>query len=120
MTRHQQPEQTRFESLWNLFNNTFEAQYGQQRWQSTLLPALRQPTRYACLINPFADACVVAEYLNQKLDDAERVKQLSFIHVPCLSLPYDPAVEYPFPSPIKDFQVCKISLISSLVTDKEN
>ncbi|KAI0446336.1 S-adenosyl-L-methionine-dependent methyltransferase [Xylaria telfairii] len=36
------------------FNRTYSAQFGDERWQQSLYPALTAPTRYAALVNCFA------------------------------------------------------------------
>lgn len=36
------------------FNRTYAAQFGDERWQQSLYPALTAPTRYAALVNRFA------------------------------------------------------------------
>ncbi|KAI1741542.1 S-adenosyl-L-methionine-dependent methyltransferase [Xylaria scruposa] len=38
------------------FNRTYAAQFGAERWQQSLYPALTAPTRYAALVNRFAVA----------------------------------------------------------------
>ncbi|KAI1327409.1 S-adenosyl-L-methionine-dependent methyltransferase [Xylariaceae sp. FL0255] len=43
------------------FNRTYAAQFGEDRWTTSLYPALAAPTRYAVLVNRFAGAGAGAE-----------------------------------------------------------
>jgi 16S rRNA C967 or C1407 C5-methylase (RsmB/RsmF family) len=105
----------RKDAVSKLFHDFYKAQYGAQRWLEELLPALREPTRYCCLVNQFAAPDIVAERLQSRGSNKEEattktvdpflLEQLPFISIPCLYLKNDHLInnKLPFPSPVKDF-----------------
>ncbi|KAI1502147.1 S-adenosyl-L-methionine-dependent methyltransferase [Biscogniauxia marginata] len=58
------------------FNRTYAMQYGEERWQQTLYPALVAPTRYAALINRYATTGVPEAFAE------DEAKELESIHFP--------------------------------------
>jgi hypothetical protein len=95
----------RLEAIWSHFNEFYRQQYGQERWDSRLLPALEAPTRYCCMVNRYADPQVVTERLLSESADHEEFKQCDFItSVPCLVRMTSEQLVHPFPSPTRDFE----------------
>ncbi|KAI0192057.1 S-adenosyl-L-methionine-dependent methyltransferase [Xylaria flabelliformis] len=58
------------------FNRTYAVQFGNERWQQSLYPALTAPTRYAALVNRFAAADLT------KVFSEEQVAKLQAIIFP--------------------------------------
>lgn len=58
------------------FNRTYALQYGEERWQQTLYPALAAPTRYAFLVNHYATASI------PKVLSEDEVQRLQLIPLP--------------------------------------
>ncbi|KAI1487117.1 S-adenosyl-L-methionine-dependent methyltransferase [Biscogniauxia mediterranea] len=57
------------------FHRTYAAQYGEERWQQTLYPALVAPTRYATLINRYATSDIPEAFSE---DEAKGLRSISF------------------------------------------
>ncbi|KAI5919610.1 S-adenosyl-L-methionine-dependent methyltransferase [Camillea tinctor] len=70
------------------FNRTYAAQYGEERWQQTLYPALVAPTRYAMLINRYATTSDIPEAFTQ--DEAQGLQPITFPSPPLSSNPEKP------------------------------
>ncbi|KAI0601036.1 S-adenosyl-L-methionine-dependent methyltransferase [Biscogniauxia sp. FL1348] len=57
------------------FHRTYAAQYGEDRWQQTLYPALAAPTRYATLINRYATSDIPEAFTE---DEARGLHSITF------------------------------------------
>ncbi|KAI1633717.1 S-adenosyl-L-methionine-dependent methyltransferase [Biscogniauxia mediterranea] len=58
------------------FHRTYAAQYGEERWQQTLYPALVAPTRYATLINRYATSDIPEAFSE---DEAKGLRSIPFL-----------------------------------------
>ncbi|KAI1146067.1 S-adenosyl-L-methionine-dependent methyltransferase [Nemania diffusa] len=74
------------------FNRTYAAQFGEERWQQSLYPALTAPTRYAALTNRFAGADL------EKVFSPEQAAKMQAVIFPGTAEPDDPA------APLKAYQ----------------
>ncbi|KAI9155888.1 hypothetical protein H9P43_008998 [Blastocladiella emersonii ATCC 22665] len=81
------------------FNAHFSEHYGADRW-STLLPALKAPTRHAVLINPFAEPAVVRSLLAKATGTLSRVPWLQVTAITTTATDGDRG--YPFARPERD------------------
>ncbi|KAH9897118.1 S-adenosyl-L-methionine-dependent methyltransferase [Xylariomycetidae sp. FL2044] len=91
------------------FNRVYAVQYGNERWQQSLLPALLAPTRYAMLVNTFAAgdssnllhegdvSSVSAVAFPQKMDQADEPDDASFVAFQRIASTTE--AEPPFPVP---------------------
>ncbi|KAI0021768.1 S-adenosyl-L-methionine-dependent methyltransferase [Xylariomycetidae sp. FL0641] len=55
------------------FNRTYSQQYGEQRWQETLYPALLAPTRYAMLLNHYVGTAMPASSPDTTAENPEPI-----------------------------------------------
>ncbi|TGJ86616.1 hypothetical protein E0Z10_g2139 [Xylaria hypoxylon] len=89
------------------FNRTYAVQFGEERWQQTLYPALAAPTRYAALINRFAVADVGAVFSQEQAARLQTIRFLTDSDLsdpkPLMSFQWDVSeAEATFPLPQSD------------------
>ncbi|KAI1434264.1 S-adenosyl-L-methionine-dependent methyltransferase [Xylaria sp. CBS 124048] len=58
------------------FNRTYAIQFGEERWEKSLYPALTAPTRYAALINRFATTTTTSNIFPEEM--ASRVEEIVY------------------------------------------
>ncbi|KAG5461498.1 MAG: S-adenosyl-L-methionine-dependent methyltransferase [Olpidium bornovanus] len=79
-------EAARREAVLQAFSAHYAAQYGKRRWEGSLLPALRGPQRYCCLVNTFAERADVARALAPVLERMELCSYFRNPRDPAMSL----------------------------------
>lgn len=87
------------------FSRTYALQYGNERWQQTLYPALAAPTRYAILVNRYATPSMPKVFSEDEVEKLQPIP-LPQHHQPSHQLAAyqwsTPEAEAPFPQPQTD------------------
>ncbi|KAI1129889.1 S-adenosyl-L-methionine-dependent methyltransferase [Nemania abortiva] len=76
------------------FHRTYAAQFGEERWQQSLYPALAAPTRYAALANRFAVADLDKVFSQEQAAKVQAVPFPAIKEEPCDSLESAPLKAY--------------------------
>ncbi|TRX90845.1 hypothetical protein FHL15_008249 [Xylaria flabelliformis] len=90
------------------FNRTYAVQFGAERWQQSLYPALAAPTRYAALVNRFAVADLTKVFSEEQVAKLQAIvfpgnQESHQQSVPLKSYQWDVAeAEATFPPPQPD------------------
>ncbi|KAI0858740.1 S-adenosyl-L-methionine-dependent methyltransferase [Xylaria cubensis] len=89
------------------FNRTYAVQFGAERWQQSLYPALTAPTRYAALVNRFAVADLAKVFSEEQVAKQQAIifpgNEESRESVPLKSYQWDVTeAEATFPPPQPD------------------
>ncbi|KAI1333875.1 S-adenosyl-L-methionine-dependent methyltransferase [Xylariaceae sp. FL0016] len=68
-------QQKQAQAAEDAFHRTYAAQYGHERWQELLYPALSAPTRYAALVNRYVGSALPKSFTEE---DARRMEPITF------------------------------------------
>ncbi|KAI1853288.1 hypothetical protein JX266_001994 [Neoarthrinium moseri] len=109
-------QQKQVQAAEDSFNRTYAVQYGDERWENSLRPALVTPTRYGVLINCYRSNSLPSSFTENDVTDlqlitfpsstgasngevAEETRLLSYQRTTTSETSQSPTAEAPFPAP---------------------